>query len=239
MSLPVWCAELAAAFWARAGHLPAFPRNLRSVVSGAVPLAVIDLADLRVTAVSRWFARMGLSLPLDVPDRPLRACLVAWLGEGFVFLDRSDEPAERGFSLAHELGHFLRDYWHPRQTVLRRLGPAALDVLDGRRLPTAEERLHAILRNVSIGPLTHLLRRDESGQPPSPTERESEAAADRLAFELLAPVAAIGEAGNRTELVDRLVARFGLPIGPATRYAALLVPEPVRNDRLVARLLGS
>ncbi len=236
MNLPVWCVELAAAFWTRAGPPPPFPRDLRDAV-GAVSLVPVDLKGVSVAGVRRWFERLDLPVSLDEPDRPLRACLVALRGEGFVFLDKLDDPAEQVFSLAHELGHFLRDYRRPRETVADRLGRAAVEVLDGRRPATPTERLHAVLRSVSLGPFTHLLRRDNSGRPLTPTEREAEAAADRLAFELLAPVEAVGEARSRSELVERLVREFGLPPQPAARYAALLMPEAPPIDRAVTRLL--
>lgn len=236
MSVPVWCADLAANFWARVDVVPPFPRDLREVIVAAVPLSVIELPGVSVDAVRHWFARLELSLPLDEPDRPLRACLVAWLGDGFAFVDATDTAEEQRFSLAHELGHFLRDYLKPRETVTQRLGPSALDVLDGRRLPTPTERFQSVLRNVSIGPFTHLLRRDESGVPLSAAERESEIAADRLAFELLAPAVELGEARNRAELIERLVDEFGLPLLQATQYAAILLPE-AREAGSVARFL--
>jgi hypothetical protein len=235
MSVPVWCADLAARFWAAAGSPPPFPRDLGDAATGALPLSVIDEPSLSVAAVSRWFAATGIRVPLDEPDRPLRGCLVAWRGVGFAFVEALDDAAERRFSLAHELGHFLRDYWHPRETAVARLGTRVVEVLDGHRPPTRDERLHAILRNVPVGPFTHLLRRDESGRPLSLAERQAESAADRLAFELLAPVAALGDIGRPAKLVERLVCEFGLPRAPAGRYAALLVPQPAA-DGLTARL---
>ncbi len=236
MNLPTWCVELAAAFWVKAGSPPPFPRDLRHAVA-AVPLSVVDLNGVSVASVRRWFEQIDLPVPLDEPDRPLRACLVALRGEGFAFLDALDDSAERVFSLAHELSHFLRDYLRPRETVTERLGREAIEVLDGQRAATPTERLHAVLRNVPLGPFTHLLRRDDSGRPLTSTERDAEAAADRLAFELLAPAEAVGEARSQSELVERLVREFGLPPQPAARYAALLVPEPRPIDRAVARLL--
>jgi hypothetical protein len=236
MSVPVWCADLAAGFWAAAGDPPPFPRDLKEAIAGALPLCPTELRGLRVASVRRYFADREIGIPLDEPDRPLRGCLVAWLGCGFAFVEADDDPAERRFSLAHELAHFLRDYWRPRETAVARLGPSVRDVLDGRRPATPEERLHALLRNAPVGPFAHLLRRDESGRPLSFAERRSESAADRLAFELLAPAAAVGEVGNRVRLMERLVGEFGLPPIPAERYAAILEPEPVAPDRLTARL---
>ncbi|QJW98363.1 hypothetical protein [Frigoriglobus tundricola] len=88
-----------------------------------------------------------------------------------------------------------------------------------------------------LGPFAHLLRRDDSGRPLTPAEREAEAAADRLAFELLAPVAEIGAVTDRGALVARLTTVFGLPPEPAARYAAMLLPDVPRIDRALTRLI--
>lgn len=235
MSLPLWCERLAEQFWAAAGAPPPFPRDLRAAVL-ALPLNAVELDGVSVAAVQRWFERAGVSIPLAEPDRPLRACLVAWRGVGFAFIDRRDEPAERRFSLAHELAHFLRDYLSPRAAVSAKLGASALEVLDGARPPTPDERLHAVLRGVTVGPFAHLLRRDDSGRPRTPAERDAEVAADRLAFQLLAPFEVMDESASRAELIERLTCEFGLPPAQAGAYAALLRPAaPV--DRGVGRLL--
>src|SRR5207237_9314300 len=42
MSVPVWCADLAARFWATAGDPPPFPRDLRYPIT-SFPMGVIDL----------------------------------------------------------------------------------------------------------------------------------------------------------------------------------------------------
>jgi hypothetical protein len=236
VSVPLWCERLAARFWAAAGDPPPLPRDLQFAAL-ALPLNTIELDGVSVESIRRWFARLNLPIPLAEPDRPLRACLVAWRGEGFAFLDSNDDEAERRFSLAHELAHFLRDYLDPREAVAACLGSAALEVLDGLRPPTADERLHAVLRGVAVGPFAHLLRRDDGGRPLTPAERDAESAADRLAFELLAPAAEVGAAANRVELASRLAGEFGLPPLQAAAYAAILRPPPAPVDRAVSRLL--
>jgi len=239
MSLPVWCAELAASFWARAGSPPPYPRDLRRPAS-ALPLSVVDLDGVTIGSVRRWFDRdrIEITIRIDEPDRPLRACLVAIRGEGFAFLDSRDSPAERRFSLAHELGHFLRDYLRPRESATARLGRSILEVLDGLRPPTSAERVDAVVRAFAVGPFAHLLRRDDSGRPLSPLEREAEAGADRLAFELLAPADAVGDAADRDALVERLIHSFGLPPEPAAHYAEILRPTAPPIDRSLARLIA-
>jgi hypothetical protein len=202
-----------------------------------LPLDVISLPGLRVSGVLAWLRQRQIVLALAGPDRALRGCLVASKGYGVVFLDELEGDEEQRFSLAHELAHFLRDYLRPRRRAAARLGAQALEVFDGLRPPHPEERLHALLRAVPIGFHTHLMARDAEGAPEGP-EAACERAADRLAYELLAPAdavrAAVGAEGTRATAVLREV--FGLPAAQAMRYAALLFPPELLPDRLVQRL---
>ena len=228
---PVWVADLTARFWAAAGPPLAFPRDL-DWPAAVYGLNVVARPVLTVAAVRDYLHRLGQPLG-DVPDRRLHACLFARCGQGFIFLDASDNEAERRFSLAHELAHFLRDADAPRRAVTAALGLDATTVLDGRP-PTVDERLAAILRGVPLTAHVHLMHRDDTGRPLTPAERESEDAADRLAGELLAPAALfVGQPADDIE--RRLVAEFGLPAGAAAGYARTLCP-PAWRDPLLDRL---
>jgi hypothetical protein len=230
---PIWVHELAAYFWGKAGTPPAFPRDLGSAAATGFPLSVVALPGLTLDAVRGRLARSGIPCRADEPDRPLRGCLVSRGGAGFVFVDASDPPAERRFSVAHEVAHFLRDYDAVRRAAARRVGPAAVEVLDGLRPATAGERVRAVFAAVPVTAHVHLLRRDDGGRPRSTVEREAEAAADRLAFELLAPAALLrGSEG----IAARLEAEFGLPPAAAAAYAAILYPPAPPTDRFIARL---
>jgi hypothetical protein len=237
MSVPLWVSELASGFWADAGAAEPFPRQLCLSARRALPVDVVCLPGLCVSGVLAWLRQRQIVLALAGPDRALRGCLVASKGYGVVFLDQLDGDEEQGFSLAHELAHFLRDYLRPRRRAAAQLGPQALEVFDGLRPPRPEERLHALLRAVPIGFHTHLMARDAAGAPEG-SEAACERAADRLAYELLAPAdavrAAVGTEGTRATAVLREV--FGLPAAQAVHYAALLFPPELPPDRLVRRL---
>jgi hypothetical protein len=237
VSVPVWAAELASAFWARAGEREPFPRNLRHSIAKAVPLTVVLLPGLSIDAVLKWLQRSGIVCDLGTENRPLRACLVARYGHGVAFVDGSDAEAEQRFSLAHELAHFLRDYWQVRQQVANRVGPAALEVLDGVRPATREERLDALLTNTGMGLRVHLMERDVNGNPASGTIADAERSADRLAYELLAPAGDVLAGGltttkDRPAIEEALRTVYGLPRRQASQYAGLLVPSRYKDPIL-------
>jgi hypothetical protein len=238
VSLPLWAAELARTFWSSAGEIEGFPRNLRRPIARALPLSIVLLPRLSVRAAIQWLQASGVICEFPGEDRPLRACLVARGGHGIALIDGSDEEREQAFSIAHELGHFLRDYWRRRQHLQNSLGMPALEVMDGLRPPTRDELLHALIRNVSLGFQVHLMERDGYGDVPAADIAYAEQDADRLAYELLAPaehVLAGEEHGRRERLSSKLREFYGLPGVQASRYAEILLPTP-RVDPLLLRL---
>ena len=237
MSVPLWAAELARVFWTKAGKPEPFPRNLSRAIARAVPLSVVLLPKLSVKAALDWLEHCGLVCELPGEDRPLRACLVARRGHGVALIDGSDEDAEQRFSIAHELAHFLRDYWSLRRRISKRLGAEALQVLDGERPPTAQERFHVLLRNVPLGFHLHLMERDSEGNPLTSSIAKAESDADRLAYELLAPAEhVLGRLPGSKQALLRILREFyGLPGVQASQYAGVIMP-PMKTDPLLLRL---
>lgn len=220
----VWVVGLAARFWAAVGDSPAFPRDLRSVLCWLPAVHVVGVPNLTLATAADHLARHGVPCRAPQADRPLAGCFGGHRWGGVILYDSALELAELLFTLAHETAHYLRDYDAERRKVAARLGPRALDVLDGLRPATPDERLAGILRGVTIGCHAHFLDRDRWGRVPTEEAREAEEAADRLAYELLAPFDAVDPEAtpDRAALVARLTSVFGLPAAEAAKYAAVL-----------------
>jgi hypothetical protein len=223
-------------FWGQAAITESFPRSLERAVAWALPLVVVKLPRLCLQELRDWLEQRHIPLNVSLPDRRLRACLIARGGRGFVFLDGSDPDDERRFSLAHELAHFILDYLEPREKVQVFLGEAACEILDGKRPPTAEERLRGVLHGEQLITYLHLMERTSAGMVERFQVLEAEDRADRLALELLAPKETVlarlndqgvdwGSAAIQTLIREILTQAFGLPEAVAERYGQMLVMQ--------------
>src|SRR5215208_5812365 len=95
----LWVHEAAGRFWADAGGATeALPRDLGDAITWALPVAVIELPGLRIRAVDAWLADHTMEVRISMPDRALRACVLAHEGNGLLFVDSEDEADERRFS---------------------------------------------------------------------------------------------------------------------------------------------
>jgi len=233
--------ERAAAFWAGAPELAQRHGDVEAAVAWSAPLAVVALPNLDARRARGWLAARGVRLGDGDADRPLRGLLLAARGVGVVFLDGTLAPADRRFTVAHELGHFLLDYLEPRERVLRE-APSLLEVVDGWRPPTRTERAQALLARVPIGLHAHLLDRGPHGAA-APDVEAAEDAASQFALEVVAPWPAALDVARTTvgdrrspygelsaEVTARLAERFGLPANrAAVRAAATLEALGVRR----------
>lgn len=235
-------AEAADDFWDRAGGPPPFPRNMEAAAAGAgLPVAFVSIPGLTVERAQAWMERRYASFQFLCHERALRGCIVAVRGTAAIFTDPDDPDDERRFTQAHEIAHFLRDYDRPRRRALAALGPAILPVLDGDRLPTPAQRVHAALADVPLGGYSDLLDRDETGRIGQAATLAAELRADCLALRLLAPsdavLARLPGLPNETErgafgrgVVRLLRETFGLPEWAARDYGRRLWADWQRPD---------
>lgn len=227
-----------------------FPRDLMGDVVMQIPVSVEVLPSLSAHAVRQWLRQRGVHHAVSDADRALHGCLVARAGRGVMFLDAGDEEAERRFTLAHEIAHFILDHLLPRVRAIRVFGERILPVLDGARPPTREEMLSAVLERVQLGVQVHLMSRGPGGAVCAWDVEESEQRADRLALELLAPAQMatarlrrlLGDAedlsGQEDRAAEHLAGVFGLPSDVASSYVRLLVGGRRRRPSLSQEIFG-
>jgi hypothetical protein len=217
-------------FWEQCGEIEPFPRNLERPIALALPVTLVKLPRLKLHQIEGWLHRRGVPFQFDCRNRAVRGCLVAFGGAGLIFVDGSDPDDERRFTLAHEIAHFLVDYWRPREKAMIALGHTISEVLDGVRPPTVSERVNALLIRTPIGVHTDLMEREADGDLTSVWQIEDRA--DKVALALLAPPE---EVLSRTELgagnfeqrllsiTSALRADFGLPLCIAKPYGHSLL----------------
>lgn len=240
--------NIAEGFWEMAGdsdETGTLPRDIKMAITLALPLEVYPVPALRARHVLDWTRRIQMSYRLRGRDRRLHGCLLADRGKGTIFVDASDADDEQRFTLAHELAHFLLDYQLPRQRAVSALGPSIVPVLDGERAPTFEERVHAVISNVHLGTMSHVMERPESGLPTN-LVIDIENRADRLALELFAPAESLytlmrqataprGFDARLAYLTQMLTRQYGLPAAIAASYARYVLAqlgEPTFSDWL-------
>jgi hypothetical protein len=155
--------------------------------------------------------------------------LVAHKGEGVLFVDGTDPEDERRVTVAHELAHFLADYWLPRVIAIKNLGTSITDVLDGMRPATALERVQSTFASATLNVnLNFMERRDGVGDV---RLWSTESRADRVALALLAPAKAVLSRVSKkrsnsnivSEVAGLLRSDFGLPGWLVEDYARNLV----------------
>lgn len=219
--------ELIETFWERAGQKEPFPRTLERSIALALPIAIVKLPRLDLRLIEDWLIRRGVNFKFDVENRWVRGCLVAYGGKGMIFVDGTDPFPEQRFTIAHEVAHFLIDYWQPRNRSAQKYSPAILEVFDGLRSPTLDERIHAVLQGFPLGTFTKLI--DRSGQGEIEATWSAENRADVIALTLLAPadeVMSMISASGKTyverklEAVEILTDKLGLPHSVANFYAS-------------------
>jgi Zn-dependent peptidase ImmA (M78 family) len=237
MSVPLWIVESAEQFWNLAGMShQSYPRDLEEAITNSFQLTIQSVEGLRISKVQNWFSNQRITIPLNMPDRSLRGCLITHGEVGFVFLEANDSEAEKRFTLAHELAHFLRDHQYHRNRVMKTLGSRGIEIYDGNRVPESSDHLEAILRGVTLQAFIHLMNRDSAFQD---EVHASETEADRLALEILAPERMVRERvslGSLESLSRVLVDEFGLPSGVASEYAKTFFD--LSDSPLLLRIIG-
>lgn len=234
-SIPPVAWDLAASITRAAALEDAPPYEIGRAAMMRLPLDVIGIRELTPSQINQWLLHRGVKYCLQVVERELHGCLLAYRSTGLVFVDSGDSAPEQRYTIAHEVAHFIVDYWTPRQSALAALGPSIQAVLDGVRAPSIDERLDSIFVQVRLRPYVCLL--DRGSRTPHRTEVWiAENRADQVALELLAPREEVcrevqkgqdceGSFQCRSKALRVLIERFGLPDHAARPYARSIADE--------------
>ncbi len=216
-------------FWQCAGEPENFPRSLERPLALALPVALVKMPRLSLREVETWLRLRGVPFSFQCESRAVRGCLVAFGGKGIVFVDGSDPSDELRFTIAHEIAHYLTDYWLPRQKAIEKLGMGITEVFDSLRPPTIDERLYAVLGSTKLGVFIDLMER---GPAAAEETWKAETRADKVALALLAPPDAVLKASDLgadrfaerlDSIVKTLTMSFGLPKPMAQFYSVELL----------------
>lgn len=225
--------RIARDFWISSRLELKFPRDIDRAICRALPICIIRLPQLTSRTASAWLAEHRLAISENSKELPLRGLMIARWGRGLIFVDGDDSEVEIRFSIAHELAHFLLEYWVPRQKILQSIGDRAIEFLEGYRVPYAEERLAGILRGVQWDEFRSSTARTSDGRFVTQAALDAEDLADQLALELLAPVTELSRRGylvastdTAVEMADGAISacstKFGLPKAVTHRYLRML-----------------
>lgn len=222
--------EIVDSFWKSVGEQETFPRTLERSISLALPVALVKLPRLDLRAIENWLLRRNVQYLFDCENRTVRGCLVAFGGKGIVFVDGTDSLNELRFTVAHETAHFLIDYWQPRNKSSIKYGSSILEVFDGLREPSVDERVYSIINGSPIGLFTNLMERKSQNELNETWQVENKA--DKVALALLAPPEAVYKmadfssksfAERKQEIVSVLISTFGLTEYVAASYGTDLL----------------
>lgn len=229
-----WLQHTTEEFWTALGSDLPYPRTLQTAVSLAFPVMITPLPHLSITQVETWLQHRNIPFRFLCQDRSLCGCIIATQGHGLIFLDSLDSDNEQRYTVAHEIAHFLLDYFYPRQRILHLFGSDIRPVLDGERPPTQTERVHAVLSGINLKPYVDLMPRTPQGSLDQGYILRAEEKADRLALELLAPLEQVSaqlvhltnmpEAERVSVATQLLTSQYGLPAAVATPYSMRVLP---------------
>lgn len=203
---------------------------LTVMISETYPIAVHEMSGLDIHKISRAVKNLGGELATSTLDTymALAGFLYAHRGGGMIFIERDDREERRKFSLAHELGHFINDYYEPvylkyeanntvplftedrtaetQQVIAARCTPG--DIYGGGEL-TAKQNMEPTVKT-----LVEQLHREQKA-------RYSEIRANLFAAELLMPMEQCAKIESRClaegrDIVSELRAEFGVSRQAAT-----------------------
>jgi len=242
-----YIASIAREFWKQTKLKPNPPYDIQGAVNLILPVDIVSLSELSVKKIEQWLEDRNITFSIGVDDRSLHGFILTFKGSGFIFIDGTDLENERRYTIAHEASHFILDYKIPRDKAIERHSVDIIEVLDGLREPSNEERIEGVLSAVSIKPYMHLLEKSGDGAFIDLRILDAENDADSLALELLAPAAKVireAKQGKKkpvfAEYKDRCLAilmeKYELPGFISEEYASRIAYAVTGGSSILTKL---
>jgi hypothetical protein len=92
-----------------------FPRPLDEIIETLYPVTIVEIPDLTFRKVIGYLDQVGIDHDMQVSaadDEKLAGFVSAKSGHGIIFAENVGDPGFILFTKAHELGHFLEEYWN-------------------------------------------------------------------------------------------------------------------------------
>ncbi len=222
-------------FWQRVGARPDFPVAIGYAAMCALEVHVEEVDNLTTITAASNLEGIRIHTPGSIDERRIHGCLAVNRHGATILVEKSDDEAQKRFTIAHECAHFILAVRAHQEHAACRLGYDVSDVLHGRQEATPTARIDAHLSNVHLKPLAHVMDRTATGRYSCARVHQAECLADDLAAEILAPraelraaIASLGRLSFAASLsaAQRIAARqFGLPQAMATWHAQRVVWE--------------
>ncbi len=242
-----YIASIAREFWRQAGIKPNPPYDIQGAVSLILPVDIVCLSELSIKRIEQWLKNRSITISIGFGDRSLHGFILTFKGSGFIFINGTDPEDERRYTIAHEVSHFILDYKIPRERAIKKLGIGILEVMDGFREPTYDERIDGVLSAVFVSPYMHLLEKSDDGSFIDLRVLDAENDADLLSLELLAPSAKIIRevkkekrkqvfAKFKDQCLTILTDKYGLPELISDEYASRMAYAVTGGPSILTKL---
>lgn len=184
-----------------------FPRPLDELVESSYPVSFVEVENLTLQKIISYLDGVGIKHDLhEEPDTsdPLAGFALARNGHGLLFSESQGEAGFILFTKAHELGHFLDEYWYPY-----------IEAQNSRSVGT----LYAC-RDLPGSIQAYAASAPESGKRKRLSAEElREAKANLFAAELLMPADQVEEIAKeeseQESLIQTIHSRFGVSLAAA------------------------
>ena len=150
-------------FWKRAGGRPDFPADIGYAAMCALEVYVEEVGDLTTFTAASRIEGVGIRIPDGNSERRIHGCLVVGRRGAAILVEKSDDAAQKRFTIAHECAHFILEVRTDQERAAIRLGHDFSGVLHGHREATPIERLDARLHNIRSDALVHFMDRTATG----------------------------------------------------------------------------